>query len=93
MEQGGNFGFLVASKMNGNYIYLPAAGCRYGTKPNFFEGEEGDYWSSSPDEKNTEEAYSLGFELLGDDSPCQIVESDDRSNGCSVRPVSKKIID
>ena len=92
MEQGGNFGFLVVSKMNGNYIYLPAAGSRYGTKPNFFEGEEGNYWSSSPDENNTEEAYSLYFELLcGDsDSPYIIVASDDRSIGYSVRPVLNK---
>ena len=38
-------GYKVTSKKNGNSIFLPAAGCRYGTEV-VLRGEVGAYWSS-----------------------------------------------
>ena len=38
---------------NGNYIFLPAAGCRYGTSLDSSCGSKCCYWSSSPDEPNS----------------------------------------
>lgn len=37
-------GRIIRSKSNGNSIFLPAAGLRYGTSLNF-AGSRGDYWS------------------------------------------------
>lgn len=45
-EQGGKKGYKVTSKVNGNSIFLPAAGYRAGTNL-YDEGSYGDYWSSS----------------------------------------------
>ncbi len=68
---------------NGSCIFLPAAGGRYGSSL-YNAGEDGDYWSSTPRESNSNDAYGLGFRS-GD----QIVGWDYRSYGLSVRPVSE----
>ena len=78
--QGGHNGYKVTGK-NGKSIFLPAAGYRYGASPNFV-GEYGNYWSSTPDESNTNRAYGLYFS-----SSRHNVGWDGRGNGRSVRPV------
>ena len=57
--QGGHNGYLVTGP-NGNSIFLPAAGWRYGSSLKF-EGEYGYYWSSTPCDGNTEYAFYLFF--------------------------------
>lgn len=81
--QGGNKGCKVTSKKNGQSIFLPAAGWRYGTSL-YDAGEVVNHWTSSPNESNTQDAYSLYFE-----SSLQRVPSDLRFYGLSVRPVSE----
>ena len=80
--QGGKRGYKVTGP-NGNSIFLPAAGYRSGL-PLSDTGEYGKYWSSTPYESGTDEAYSLLFY-----SGYQGVTWDYRSNGRSVRPVSE----
>ena len=53
-------GRLVTSKRNGKSIFLPAAGYRDGTSL-YYEGDGGDYWSSTPFESDTGNAYYLCF--------------------------------
>ena len=77
--EGGRF----TSKKNGKSIFLPAAGWRYGTSLDY-AGSLGDYWSSTPDESNTRDAYYLGFGSDGHDWSW-----DYRYGGPSVRPVSE----
>ena len=52
-------GYLVIGP-NGNSIFLPAAGYRYGSS-SYDVGSYGGYWSSSPDEDGDYGAYTLGF--------------------------------
>ncbi len=40
-------GFKVTSKVNGNSIFLPAAGCRFGKDTGYY-GNFGYYWTSTP---------------------------------------------
>ena len=56
----GNRGYEIISKINGNRIFLPAAGCRIEDN---LEGEElyGYYWSSTLDESDPRLAYILNF--------------------------------
>ena len=54
-------GYKVTSKTNGNSIFLPAAGYRYGTSVNDV-GSNGDYWSSSLYESNPYYACSSYFD-------------------------------
>ena len=68
---------------NGNSIFLPAAGYRLGTST-FSVGWDGGYWSGSPNESNTSNAYTLRF-----DDDYRYVHWDFRYNGRSVRPVSE----
>ncbi len=79
--QNGVNGRLVTGP-NGNSIFLPAAGRRYGTSL-YLVGEYGNYWSSSPYGSVTQRAYSLLF-----DSSYFGWSLDSRLNGLSVRPVS-----
>ena len=76
------YGYKVTGP-NGNYIFLPAAGYRYGSSSRYV-GSYGRYWSSSPCEDDDSDAYYLlfrsGFHNLG----CE-----DRYYGRSVRPVSE----
>lgn len=61
----------------------PAAGNRNGSSLNN-AGENGNYWSSTPNESNSNNAYNLNF-----NSGNQNVNWNNRNNGQSVRPVSE----
>lgn len=81
--QGGHNGYKVTGP-NGNSIFLPAAGWRYGTL--YGAGDYGNCLSSTPPYgSNTEEAYSLLFSSVGHG-----VGRNSRSYGQGVRPVSDK---
>ena len=79
--QGGHNGYKVTSKTNGKSIFLPAAGWRLGASP-YRVGERGYYWSSTPNENTTDDAYSLYF-----NSSRLYTNWDSRYYGDSVRPV------
>ena len=68
---------------NGNSIFLPAAGYRYGSSL-YSAGERGDYWSSMPNESYSYDACRLYF-----DSGNQRVRWSRRDLGLSVRSVSE----
>ena len=73
-------GWLFTSNINGNSIFLPAAGvCNPGL---FYAGSRGYYWSSSLNGQNNRYAYSLAF----DSDNCG-VSSYERYKGLTVRPV------
>ena len=80
--QNGVKGYKVTSKVNSNYIFLPAAGRRYGSSLYNADGD-GDYWSSTPYESYSIYAYYLYF-----DSSNHKMNDAYRFNGRSVRPVS-----
>ena len=77
--QNGVNGYKVTSKLNSNYIFLPAAGCRNEASLND-AGSYGNYWSSSPYNN------SIADYLIFDSSSHNVV-SNPRSNGYSIRPV------
>ena len=79
----GKAGYKVVSKKNGNSIFLPAAGSRYGTSLGN-AGSYGFYWSSTPDSSGASYAFGLGFDGGG-----RLVYNDNRYYGYSVRPVSE----
>ena len=81
--QNGVKGYKVTSKTNGNSIFLPAAGFRNGSDLRN-SGSGGYYWSSSLREGYSNYAYNLYFDSGGYDWNNYF-----RSNGQSVRPVSK----
>ena len=62
---------------------VPAAGWRSGSSLNN-AGDNGNYWSSTPNESNTQNAYNLNF-----NSSNHNVNRNNRNNGQSVRPVSE----
>lgn len=64
-------------------ISVPAAGNRNGTSLNN-AGENGNYWSSTPNESNSNNAYNLNFNS-GDHN----TNWNNRNNGFSVRGVSE----
>lgn len=70
---------------NGNSIFLPAAGCRYGTGV-YNTGGSGGYWSSTPGESSSYGAYVLGFGYNGGNYWSHWSY---RDYGHSVRPVSE----
>lgn len=79
--QGGKKGYKVTGP-NGNSIFLPAAGDRYGTSLDD-AGEYGFYWCSTPSESVTETAYFLWiYESF------RLVHWYYRYYGQSVRPVA-----
>ncbi|MGN1259632.1 MAG: AarF/UbiB family protein, partial [Alloprevotella sp.] len=80
--QNGVAGMRFTSKRNGNSIFLPAAGWRYGTST-YRVGGYGYYWASSPFESNTQIAYCLYFNSGGSVS----TGWDYRFRGHQVRPV------
>ena len=82
-SQGGHNGYRVTSKANGNSIFLPAAGHRHWTS-RFNVGENGNYWSSTPNESYAMYAYGLYFS-----SSDLKLGWNDRAYGRSVRPVSE----
>ena len=79
-SQNGKKGYKVTGP-NGNSIFMPAAGNRYGSSL-YDAGEYGLYWSSTPYESNDSNTYSLDF-----DSSYHYVNWIDRYLGQSVRPV------
>ncbi len=79
-------GRIVTSNVEGyvgNTIFLPAAGYRYGTSL-YDAGSFGDYWSSSLDENDSDDARLVYF-----DSEEVYRHYDLRYYGLSVRPVSE----
>ena len=81
--QNGVSGYKVTSKTNGNSIFLPAAGSRYGTYLND-SGSYGYYWSSSLYDDNSYNACNLFF-----NSGLYDWDSYGLYDGLSVRPVSE----
>lgn len=81
--QGDYDGYKVTSKTNGNSIFLPATGWRYGSSL-YFAGEDGGYWSSMPELSILRSAYSLYFRSSSRDTYWRY-----RYYGQCVRPVSK----
>ena len=80
--QNGKKGRLVTGP-NGNSIFLPAAGCRYGTSL-YNAGSGGYYWSSS---LYTDSPYCAYFVRFNSDNVLWYFSS--RDYGFSVRPVSE----
>ena len=74
-------GYKVTNKKNGNSIFLPAAG-DYDETGLVQAGEWGDYWSSSPDDRN-----DFAYCLLFIDDIC--VQYDWCYFGKSIRPVAE----
>lgn len=81
ITMGNHNGYKVIGP-NGNYIFLPAAGYRYGSSLNY-AGERGEYWTSSPSEDGSMFAYELLF-----NGGVHEINSTGREYGMSVRPVS-----
>ena len=87
IEQNG--GYLVTSKINGNYIFLPAAGHKSGSTDKIWNGGvNGTYSCSTPAERgnddDAEKSYTLGFNNNTKSSDISIY----RDNGRPVRPVT-----
>ena len=82
-SQGGRNGYRVTGP-NGNSIFFPAAGWRYGTSLDD-AGAYGYYWSSTPYGSSTRLAYDLYFYRGGHDVGWYF-----RYYGQSVRPVLDK---
>ena len=80
--QNGKNGYKVTSKSNGNYIFLPAAGCRVDSSL-YDAGTYGYYWSASLDESYPGYAWDMCFDSgdVGGDF------NNFRFYGQSVRPV------
>lgn len=78
----GHNGYLVIGP-NGTSIFLPAAGWRFGSSL-YRVDESGRYWSSTPDEGDTQDAYNLYF-------GCDLFSRfwSYRNFGHPVRPVSE----
>ena len=79
--QNGVNGYKVTSKINGNSIFLPAAGYRGGASL-YSAGSFGDYWSSSLNADSPDDAWIMGFYSGG-----VYRIGSDRCLGQSVRPV------
>lgn len=81
-SQGGHKGYKVTGP-NGNSIFLPAAGDRYG--PFTYDvGEIGNYWSRSLSSSYSSQACQLYF-----NSDDHSTEESNRGEGRSVRPVTE----
>ena len=72
------YGYKLTSKINGNSIFLPAAGYRDGASLSN-AGSTGAYWSSSPYGNNGANNFVFGS-ISG-------MSSSNRNNGYSIRPV------
>ena len=81
--QDGRNGYRVTSKTNGNNIFLPAAGYRYGGSL-YAAGSYGSYWSSSLGSDNPSRAWTVYFRSYGVGR-----SSSGRCYGFSLRPVSE----
>ncbi|MBQ0156803.1 MAG: hypothetical protein KBT22_09560 [Bacteroidales bacterium] len=74
-------GYKITAK-NNNWIFLPAAGSRYGTS-SYEVGSGGSYWSSSVSKSFRDRAYGLYFGSSGKYTDYSYY----RTNGRTVRPV------
>lgn len=72
----------IKSKINGECIYLPAAGSRAGDSPNK-SGNTGYYWSSTIYPEESYKAQYLVFNDYGNPG----IQKDERYYGLSIRPV------
>ena len=79
--QNGVNGYKVTSKVNSNYIFLPAAGYRDGSSLDI-AGGVGKYWSSTPYETLPNRANILSFNRFEPE-----MSFNNRYYGQSVRPV------
>ena len=80
----GVYGRKITSRSNGNSIFLPAAGSRYGTSLTY-AGSSGNYWSRSLYTSHSYFAFYLDFYSSGIST-----DSSYRFYGYSVRPVRVK---
>ena len=80
--QNGVSGRMITSKINGNSIFLPAAGCRELSSLDY-AGETGIYWSRTLSTIYPEYAVGLGIDMYSSNS----TDPYDRLAGFSVRPV------
>lgn len=83
MTQGGRAGYRITSKMNGNSIFLPAAGNRCGSSL-ADAGVNGYYWSSSRHRDSSDKAFYVYFSK--NTTNCYTIS---RCNGQSVRAVTE----
>lgn len=74
-------GYLITG-LNGNQIFMPAAGYYYGTTLEY-PGVRGSYWTSKPDCANNFSEY-ISYLIQGDPTTGDYL----RSNGCTVRAVA-----
>ena len=84
MTKNGVNGLEFTSKINGNSIFLPAAGYRNDNLVNNI-GSNGAYWTSTLRSTDTLFAGCLNLSSTGVEMPYN-----DRFNGCSIRPVLRK---
>lgn len=84
VEINGVNGLVFTSKINGNSIFLPAAGYRVGDRLDY-QGEGGNYWTSTLRATDCLYAGSVAFGEAG-----AYMYYNGRLNGRSVRPVVKK---
>ena len=82
-HESGRDGYLVVSKINGNYIFLPAVGINRSNSISEMN-KRGYYWTSTP-AGNHNSAYRLSFDEKG----INILEGS-RFEGCYVRAVRSK---
>lgn len=81
--QNGVKGYKVTGP-NGNSIFLPAAGYRYGSSL-YYDGYRGSYWSSTPNDGYYDyDAYYLYFNYGGES-----LDDDGRGYGLTVRPITE----
>ena len=83
--QNGMNGYQVASKTNGNSIFLPAAGFRDGNAAPYVAGRRGYYGCSSLLENSSDDVWIVTFNHEKVER-----DNDKRNKGLSVRPVQDK---
>ena len=83
--QNGMNGYQVASKTNGNSIFLPAAGFRDGNAAPYVAGNSGYYGSSSLLENSSDDVWIVTFKHEKVER-----QNNKRNKGLSVRPVQDK---
>jgi hypothetical protein len=84
ITQNGVYGRIVTSNINGNSIFLPAAGYRYETLL-LDAGSHGGYWSSTLYPFSSDEAYGVCFSS----SDVEDWSIGSRCGGLSLRPVTE----
>ena len=83
----GQTGYKLTSKINGNSIFLPAAGYRNGTSL-YSVGSYGYYYSSVPEGATSGRAYGLQFYTSTHNVSYYSPSSMYRYNGYTIRPVA-----